>query len=236
MKAITRRSVLTASATIGAAGGLSTLTWAAGGGAPAINAAARAGHVTLAQSERRMTTSDNPSIIPGPKLALANLSGSAGKALVEQDRAALNSVFGNNIEVAERTVPKCNVLFLYCALETSGRVTGLSVSFRDVIKGAGAHIAVIASEVDPGLLSNAEFGKSLSARSDWPANIVITLSRNGAHFGRFFRELFTHMQAGVSMPMAWVRLAPQGPQQPNDIPGTIALMEAGHIAFGPRKS
>ena len=69
----------------------------------------------------------------------------------------------------------------------------------------------------------------------WAANVVITLSRNGEHFGRFFRELFGQMFAGTSMPMAFVDIAPQGPVQPKDIPGTIALMEAGHIAFGPKK-
>jgi hypothetical protein len=33
--------------------------------------------------------------------------------------------------------------------------------------------------------------------------------------------------------MAWVELAPQGPVQRDDIPGTICLMEAGQIAFVP---
>lgn len=153
---------------------------------------------------------------------------------MEQDRATLAEVFHNNIQVAERTLPKCNVLFLYCALEASGRIAGFSFSFRELIKGTGAHIAVIASEIQPALLSSPEFGNGLSAKHDWPANIVITLSRNGDHFAHFFQQLFSQMQTGVSMPMAWVRLAPQGPQQRRDIPGTICLMEAGHIAFGPK--
>jgi hypothetical protein len=34
------------------------------------------------------------------------------------------------------------------------------------------------------------------------------------------------------MPMAWVKLAPQGPHQPPDIPGAICLMGAGHVTFG----
>ena len=44
------------------------------------------------------------------------------------------------------------------------------------------------------------------------------------------------MLAGTSMPLAWVKLAPQVPEQRPDIPATICLMEAGHIAFGSRTS
>jgi hypothetical protein len=189
----------------------------------------------MAQGERRATTFDNPYIIAKPSLAFVNLLGGAAKELMEKDHATLDGIFHDNIQITDRTLPKCNVLFLYCALEASGSIAGLSLSFRDLIKGAGAHIAVIASEIQPALLSNPEFSKGLSAKHDWPANIVLTVNRNGEHFGKFFHQLFSQMQAGVSMPMAWVQLAPQGPQQPRDIPGTICLMEAGHIAFGPKK-
>ena len=210
---ITRRSVLIAST-------------AAGLGLPRLAAA---------QTQPRTTTVDNPYIIANPSLALVNLQGASAKDWVEQDRAALAGVFKSNIQVTDRTT-RCNVLFLYCALEASGQVAGTSSTFRDLIKGAGAHIAVLASEMSPALLQKPEFGKALQARNDWPANIVITISRNGANFGRFFQKLFAQMQQGVSMPMAWVKLAPQGPQQSSDLPGTIFIAEGGHIAFGPKKS
>lgn len=189
----------------------------------------------MAQNERRSTTSDHPYIIVDPMLAFVNLAGAAGQSLMAQDRASLDDLFKDRTQVADRTLPRCNVLFLYCGLEASGGVTGTSFTFRDLIKGAGAHVAVIASDIQPALLQNPEFGKALSANKDWPANIVITVNRNGDHFGRFFHGLFAQMRAGVSMPMAWVELAPQGPHQPSDIPGTICLMEAGHIAFGPQR-
>lgn len=193
------------------------------------------GERALAQDERRPTSVDNPYVIANPTLGFVNLLGTAGADLLERDRTALAGVFQNNIVIADKKLPACNVLFLYCTLEASARVAGHNFSFRDLIKGAGAHVAVIASELPPDLLSNPDFGKALSGSRDWPANIVITLSRNGDHFGRFFQKLFSQMRAGVSMPMAWVRLAPQGPQQPKDIPGTICLMEAGHIAFGAKQ-
>lgn len=226
MPIITRRAILS-SAAAGAASAISTICPVAAFAEPAIR---------MAQTERRATTVDNPFIIASPVLGLANFLGSAGASLMQQDSKTLGDVFENKIRNADRSVPVCNVLFLYCALEPSGRLSGLSIPFRDVIKTAGAHIAVLAAETPPGLLRDPEFGKALSAKNDWPANIVITLSRNGDHFGRFFQQLFSQMRTGVSMPMAWVRLAPQGPVQSKDIPATIALMEAGHVAFGPGRS
>jgi hypothetical protein len=190
----------------------------------------------MTQSERRTITASNPFIISNPSLAFVNLAGDEGKDLMAKDRAALEDIFRDNIQIADRTLPRCNVLFLYCALEASGgRIAGMSFTFRDLIKGAGAHIAVLASGVPSALLSNPEFIKTLPDGRDWPANVVITLSRNGEHFGRFFHRLFALMQEGISMPMAWVQLAPQGPVQPHDIPGALFIAEAGHIAFGPRK-
>jgi hypothetical protein len=190
----------------------------------------------MVQNERRTNTVNDPYIIAKPVLGMWNLIGDAAGDLLARDRAELGPLFPNSVQVGAQSAPKCNVLFLYCALDASARISGHPTSMRDVIKAAGAHIAVLAADIPGALLSNREFGQSLSARSDWPANIVITLNRNGEHFGRFFRELFSQMQAGVTMPMAWVELAPQGPHQRSDIPGTICLMEAGHIAFGPRKA
>jgi len=189
-----------------------------------------------AQTGRRTTTMDNPYVIADPALTFLNLAGDAGNDLMARDRATLEFVFNGNIQIANRNLPRCNVLFLYGALDASGRLAGNSFTFRDVIRGAGAHVAVLASELQPDLLSDPEFMKGLPGNGDWPANIVITLSRNGDHFGRFFHQLFSYMLAGTSMPLAWVKLAPQVREQRPDIPATICLMEAGHIAFGSRTS
>jgi len=197
---------------------------------PSKKAAAREDAMT-AQIERRTTTMDDPYVIANPALNFLNLAGEAGNELMARDYAALEFVFNGNIQIANRNLPRCNVLFLYGALDASGRLAGNSFTFRDVIKGAGAHIAVLASELPPDLLSHPEFMKGLPGNGDWPANIVITLRRNGEHFGRFFHQLFTFMLAGTSMPLAWVQLAPQVREQRTDVPVTISLMEAGHIAF-----
>lgn len=40
------------------------------------------------------------------------------------------------------------------------------------------------------------------------------------------------MSHGVTMPMAWVKLAPQIPERENDnVPGTICAMEVTHVVF-----
>jgi hypothetical protein len=190
----------------------------------------------MAQGEPRTTTVDDPYVIATPSLGLLNLLGAKADKLLKQDQAELGPLFPGGVQVSTRQVPKCNVLFLYCDIDASSRLAGSSYSLRESIKAAGAHVAVVASEISEDILIGRGFAQAMGGRSDWPANIVITLNRNGDSFDRFFNNLFSRMRAGVSMPMAWVELAPQGPVQPKDIPGTIALMEAGHIVFGPKRS
>jgi hypothetical protein len=176
--------------------------------------------------------SARPIVIAAPTIAFVNIAGASCEALVAQDRATIGGLFQERVQVATTPMPACDVLFIYCAVEPSGRLTGQAASLRDLIAKSGARIAVVASEVAPETFTGPGFRESLSRGAHPVANIVITLSRNGDAFGRFFTALFQMMWSGKSMPMAWVELAPQGPQQPKDIPGTVCLMEAGHIRFG----
>jgi hypothetical protein len=161
------------------------------------------GQSTMTENERRTTTVNNPFIISNPSLAFVNLAGNEGKDLMAKDRAALEDIFRDNIQIADRTLPRCNVLFLYCSLETSGRIAGTSFTFRDLIKGAGAHIAVLASGVPSALLSNPEFMKTLPGPGDWPANVVITL---GAAFwpSKLQDGADNHLRTSA----AWERITP----------------------------
>jgi hypothetical protein len=179
------------------------------------------------------TSATNPYVIRNPSLGLLNLMGDNGSVLFNKDIEDIGSSFPKNVNVGIGQVPKCNVLFVYCVLEPSGRIAGQSFSLRDVIKAAGAHIAVVASENSPDVLTSSEFGQFLNTKGNWPANIIITVNRNGDTFGEFFKKLFTQMHAGITMPLAWVNLAPQGPSGHADCPGTIALLEAGHVTFHP---
>lgn len=184
-------------------------------------------------TEKIVTTANNPFVIPNPSLAFVNFMGEAGKHLMESDYRAFGNIF-QNVQVDGDALQRCNVLFLYADLQTGSQ----GRRFRDIVGKFGAHIAVLASELSPALLSDREFTNGLSEAHAWPANIVITLNRNGHYFGRFFHQLFSLMRTGLSMPMAWVELAPQGPpeMQRKDIPATLCLLQAGHIAFGQKKS
>jgi hypothetical protein len=113
----------------------------------------------------------------------------------------------------------------------SGKIVGQGTTLRDLVGSSGAKVAVVASETQFAVMSNPEFAKALAKRDNDPTNLVIIGNRNGEAFGRFFRSLFEAMWAGVSMPMAWVRISPQGPIQRSDVPGAICALEAGHLVF-----
>jgi hypothetical protein len=173
-------------------------------------------------------TAENSFVIPDPWLLMLNLMGEAADDMLARDRAALTPIFKGNVRVETTQVPRCHVLFLYCRLDERGRVEPHGFHFRDVIKSAGAHIAVVASEIPQQHFSDA-FD---DYRNDWPANVVLTIARKGDNFGRFFHDLFARMQQGTGMLMAWVELAPQGPVQSADLPAAVFLPEAGHLALG----
>jgi hypothetical protein len=231
---ITRRTALASCAAVGVAAVTAGLARAEPGGPAAMRWDAEQAPFQLAQA-RRTAPPAGPTIIADPVLGLVNLAGPAGQALLEKDRAALADVFQNNIRIGDTEVPPCNVLFFYGTLEPSTRVAGQKFTLRDMIKAARARIAVLATDLPPDLMKNDDFDKAMQAPSDWPANIVLVLDRQGDDFGRFFARLFSSMREGLAMPSAWVKIAPQGPYQPKDIPSAVAIFEAGNIAFGPRK-
>jgi hypothetical protein len=173
-------------------------------------------------------------IIAAPSLGMLNLLGDTAVPLLAQDRADLKPVFGERIEAATTAAPHCDVLFLYCDVDRQVQVLPLLLPLRDLIRQAGARIAVIASELQRGVL-NPQFSKVIGPPSDWPANVAFTLERKGDEFGRFFRKLFSLMLAGTNMMSAWVELAPQVPNQPSNGPVMIMVPEIGQLAFGPPK-
>jgi hypothetical protein len=111
-------------------------------------------------------------------------------------------LFGRNVEVATVPVP-CDVLFLYCSFEPSGKIVGQEGSLRSLIRDSKATVAVIASPLTFDLNRESR-SKVLDRGDNPPVNLVITLNRNGDNFGRFFKSLFELMWTqGLSMPVAW---------------------------------
>lgn len=176
-------------------------------------------------SARRITV-DNPLIINSPRIGFLNLIGSPAQAILEEDKAALISLFASS-EQSEDAPPICDVLMIYCDVQSDGRITNHSGGLRDIIRDSQAPIVIVASEND---------AKSYTAAAKSTgygyANLVMTLERKDAAFADFFIALFSKMFKGQSMPRAWVELAPQNPRATHGgCPGAIFAAEVGHIIF-----
>jgi hypothetical protein len=172
------------------------------------------------------TTANSPFRLSDPTLGFLNLMGESGEALMESDANILSPLFGRTLK-SSSAVPSCQVLFIYCELDSAGHIKGHTDTATDLIKAAHAYIAVIASE-NPGHV----YAKAVKPRKDWHANVTMVLDRRGDKLARFFEKVFTGMFAGRSMLSLWVELAPQGegPWQAES-PGTIMAAMAGHITF-----
>lgn len=164
--------------------------------------------------------------IQSPRLAFLNLKGAAADQILAEDKGALASMFGA-VQESSASPPPCDVLFIYCDIGGDGRISGTGAGLRDIIRDSGARVVVIASE-------NPTQGYIAAAKKTGygQANLVMTLDRRGAVFSAFFSRLFALMMRGTSMPIAWVKLAPQIPGHDHpDCPGSIFAAEAGQIAF-----
>jgi hypothetical protein len=170
------------------------------------------------------TNPDVP-VITGPRLGFLNLMGEAGAPLLSRDRRALAPLF-SSVAMSHDEPPQCDVLFIYCRIDASGRVAGSAAGLRGIIRAARAPVVVVASENEM-----EGYTKAATPDPDARANLVMTLDRDGEIFPRFFARLFGRMLAGTSMPVAWVELAPQGGGDQPDTPGTIFACEAGQLAF-----
>jgi hypothetical protein len=166
-------------------------------------------------------------VIVAPRFATLNLNGAEGEALVQADTQALQPVLG----IAEQSnfvPPRCDVLFVYSNISPDGRIESTRMSLGELIRASGATILVVASEN-----IGAHYVACNKTGPYGPVNLVMTLSRRGDLFPRFFVRLFEDMKRGTSMPLAWVKLAPQGPMSESDeLPSTIFACMAGQVAFG----
>lgn len=178
-----------------------------------------------ASSERVETTVDHPYAIAQPVAGFVCMDSSL-KQLMQADLLNLQELFFES-RCSSVQVPLCNVLFLYCTLQDDGGIEGVELRIRDMARLAQAHIVIVASDNDM-----EKYQQAMQPKNDWPANIVLVNNRNGQKFVEFFYKLFADMYNGTSMPVAWVKLAPQSPQQnESDLPGTAVLLEAGHLTF-----
>lgn len=173
------------------------------------------------------TTRNQPFCIEDPRIGFLNLLGEKGAELLAADKAELSPLFVSK-EVSSRETPKCEVLLLYCTVGMTGQVPGSRLPLRELIREAGALVAVVASENPPD-----SYIKGVGKPDGrWSANIVMCVNRRGDTFARFFHDLFAAMFEGTPMPLAWANLAPQIPGEEHpDTPESIMVAEAGQLVF-----
>jgi len=165
-------------------------------------------------------------VVHSPRLGVLNLVGNQGSGLIGEDLKALTPLFGR---ATQSTVgpPACDVLFIYARVKDSGVVDGSKSSLREIIRDSGAKVVVVATENT----ANAYIAGARK-RPYGSANLVMTLERRGTRFPAFFARLFKMMFDGETMPVAWVKLAPQIPgAEHEEAPGTIFAAEAGQVTF-----
>jgi hypothetical protein len=174
----------------------------------------------------RKVTHRTPLVINNPKIGFLDLLGDSARPLVDEDAAALKPLFSNCLK-SEGDAPICDVLMIYATIKADGAIENTTHSLREIIHKSRAPIVVVASENSAQSYIAASKTHGLGR-----ANLVMTLQRNGRSFPDFFKELFGMMHHGTTMPMAWVKLAPQIPGKDHrNVPGTIFSAEVSHILF-----
>ena len=84
--------------------------------------------------------------LAAPTIGFLNLTGDDTQ--VEADRVRLAPLFAR-APMSTGEVPACDVLFLYASVDAEGGIVGSPRRLRDLVRFAGARIAVLASENPP---------------------------------------------------------------------------------------
>ena len=170
--------------------------------------------------------SSDPVIISSPRLGFLNLMDEEGAGLMEADKEAFEARF-SGIQVSTTAPPPCDVLFIYANISAAGRILGSESGLKEIVRNSGACVAIMAADS-----SSDNYGEALKSKEPSYANLVLILDRKGPLFHLFFNRLFDQMFKGVTMPMAWVKLAPQDPSAVHsEGPGAIMVLNGGQVSF-----
>ncbi|HWR15952.1 MAG TPA: hypothetical protein VN577_14080 [Terriglobales bacterium] len=127
----------------------------------------------------------------------------------------------------------CDILHLFCDVSSLGTIVdaqGNSVSGNELVErclAANVKLLWIASE-NP---ANAYIqGFNLNNK---PLNFVATLERRGQYFALFVENIVQRLKQGKTLPLAWVDLAPQTPQDPRheQLPSCMFVAGRGSAIF-----
>ena len=161
--------------------------------------------------------------ISNPVLGVLNLMGPSAETDVKADLEQLTQYFSEVLQ-ADEVPPSCDVLLLYCNLNSDGVVIGSSQRLGEIIREAGAVVAVVATNND------VEDYKAVGPSGN--SNLIMTIDRRGPLLANMLAQLFAQMKSGVSMGIAWIKLAPQHPGADHShLPGVLCAFDYGQIAF-----
>jgi hypothetical protein len=171
-------------------------------------------------------SSKRTTVVRNPRLGMLDLSAGKARSELETDRAVLAGLF-SQLTLSKEAPPACDVLLIYGEVEADGSIKNSELGLRELIRDSGAIVAVFASG-NPGQ----HYVKANMTGKYGRANLVLTLDRKGKALTDFLCELFSAMKQGTSMPVAWVRLAPEHGSEAANLPDTIFACERGQVCFG----
>jgi hypothetical protein len=171
---------------------------------------------------------NKPVVIAAPTLGVLDLTNGVDASIATDDAKTLSDLF-SGVTMSTDQPPICTVLLLYCRIGSDGNIAGSGLGLREIIRDSQAPIVVVASENT----GDAYMATAKERKPYGQANLVLTISRRERSLIQFLYRLFSQMKRGVSMPVAWVELAPQHSEAPEHkhLPETIFGCERGQIAF-----
>ncbi len=180
--------------------------------------------------------------VKSPKILICLVGDATGSADFQQDKA----IYQVYQDVTEYRATTCadlitfvdgktfDIVHLLAPVAEDGTVDGLpGIRLLTGLSRAGAKLIVFASENSVESYIAAFPAKQRTGFVE--PNLVLTLERKGEKFVSFFGSLFKLMAKGLTMPLAWVKLAPQGGDGPKmqELPETIFEANLGQIKFVP---
>jgi len=157
-------------------------------------------------------------VIRDPVLGALNLQGSWVEDTIEEDVEALRPYF-TAVRTSSDVPPCCDVLLLYCAINSSGELQNTPKPAYEIIRDTGASIVIMATN------NPAENYSAIPKGSLESITLVMTIDRRGQHFASFLARLFAEMHGGLSLGLAWVKIAPQNPRAVHeDLPSVMCML------------
>ena len=124
-----------------------------------------------------------------------------------------------------------DIVHLFCDVSPEGIITdngGATTTGTTLIQtccDSGVKSLWVASENKPDA-----YIKGFKAGGK-PLNLVMTINRQGTNFSAFLERLLSKMSAGETMPVAWVAISPQSPNDPRQKDVPVCIFAAGRGAI-----